>query len=113
MTAKGKFALARALLAQGDTPAAAQLARQAWREDTCSAAVERAVMDTFGDMLTRADHKARMDRRFYDDEPDAAMRMAQLLGGTDLLIGRARKAVLGQGLERARAARCSAGERTR
>ena len=93
MTAKGKFALARALLAQGDTPAAAQLVRQAWREDTCSSAVERAVMDTFGDMLTRADHKARMDRRFYDDEPDAGMRMAQLLGGTDLLIGRARKAV--------------------
>ena len=93
ITAKGKFALARALLAAGDTPAAAQLVRQAWREDTCSAAVERAVMDTFGDMVTRADHKARMDRRFYDDEPDAGMRMAQLLGGTDLLIGRARKAV--------------------
>ena len=27
-------------------------------------------------MLTRADHKARMDRRFYDDDPDAGMRMA-------------------------------------
>jgi len=93
-TAKGKFALARALLSQGNTPAAAQLVRQAWREDLCSAAVERAVMETFGDMLTRADHKARMDRRFYDDDPDAGMRMAQLLGGTDLLIGRARKAVV-------------------
>src|SRR3954452_19331316 len=94
MTGKGKFALARALLAQGDTPAATQLVRQAWREDICSAAVERAVMESFGDMLTRADHKARMDRRFYDDDPDAGMRMAQMLGGTDLLIGRARKAVV-------------------
>jgi len=94
MTAKGKYALARAMLAQGNTPAAEQLVRQAWREDTCSAAVERAVMETFGDMLTRADHKARMDRRFYDDDPDAGMRMAQMLGGTDLLIGRARKAVV-------------------
>ncbi|HWP14614.1 MAG TPA: lytic transglycosylase domain-containing protein, partial [Xanthobacteraceae bacterium] len=93
MTAKGKFALARALLAQGDASSAAQLVRQAWREDICSAAVERAVMETFGEVLTRADHKARMDRRFYDDDPDAGMRMAQLLGGTDLLIGRARKAV--------------------
>src|SRR5205823_10056313 len=62
--------------------------------DTCSAAVERAVMESCGEMLTRADHKARMDRRFYDDDPDAGMRMAQLLGGTDLLIGRARKAVV-------------------
>ena len=94
MTGKGKFALARALLAQGDTAAAAQLVRQAWREDICSAAVERAVMETFSDVLTRADHKARMDRRFYDDDPDAGMRMAQLLGGTDLLIGRAREAVV-------------------
>ena len=94
ITAKGKFALARALAAQGDTAGAAQLVRTAWREDTCSASVEKAVMDAFGDVLTRADHKARMDRRFYDDDPDAGMRMAQLLGGTDLLIGRARKAVV-------------------
>ena len=94
LTAKGKFVLARALLSQGDRPGAAQLARQAWRDDTCSAAVEKAVMETFGEVLTRADHKARMDRRFYDDDPDAGMRMAQLLGGTDLLIGKARKAVV-------------------
>src|SRR3954452_23870424 len=93
MTAKGKFALARALLAQGDTPAATQLVRQAWREDTCSAAVERAVMESFGEMLTRADHKARMDRRLYDDDVDAGMRMAQLVGGAELAIARARKAV--------------------
>jgi len=94
LTAKGKFSLARALLAQGDASGAAQLARHAWREDTCSAAVEKAVMGLFGEMLTRADHKARMDRRFYDDDSDAGMRMAQLLGGTDLLIGKARKAVV-------------------
>lgn len=94
ITAKGKFALARAMQQQGDAAGAAQLARQAWREDTCSAQVEKLVMDMFGDVLTRADHKARMDRRFYDDDPDAGMRMAQLLGGTDLMIGRARKAVV-------------------
>ena len=85
---------------------AAQLARQAWREDTCSAAVEKAVMETFGEMLTRADHKARMDRRFYDDDSDAGMRMAQLLGGTDLLIGKARKAVVEKSSNARRPARC-------
>ena len=94
ITAKGKFALARALQQQGDAAAAAQLVRAAWREDTCSAQVEKIVMETFPEVLTRADHKARMDRRFYDDDPDAGMRMAQLLGGTDLLIGKARKAVV-------------------
>lgn len=92
-TAKGKFALARALMAQGQTPAAAQLVRQAWREDTCSRDVERIVMETFGEMLTRADHKARMDRRLYDDDADAGMRMAQVLGGAELAIAKARKAV--------------------
>ena len=94
MTAKGKFALARALKAQGDDAGAAQLVRTAWREDTCSRDVERMVMETFGDALSRADHKARMDRRFYDEDPDAGMRMATLLGGDDLLIGKARKAVV-------------------
>ena len=94
MTAKGKFALARALKAQGDEDGAAQLARAAWRDDTCSRDVERIVMETFDGMLTRADHKARMDRRFYDDDSDAGMRMATLLGGNDLLIGKARKAVV-------------------
>jgi soluble lytic murein transglycosylase len=93
LTAKGKYALARALMAQGQTPAAAQLVRQAWREDTCSRDVERIVTETFGEMLTRADHKARMDRRLYDDDVDAGMRMAQLLGGAELAIAKARKAV--------------------
>jgi soluble lytic murein transglycosylase len=93
LTAKGKFALARALMAQGQTPAAAQLVRQAWREDTCSRDVERMVMETFGEMLTRADHKARMDRRLYDDDADTGMRIAQVLGGADLAIAKARKAV--------------------
>lgn len=93
LTAKGKFALARALMAQGQTPAASQLAREAWREDTCSKDVERIVMETFGEVLTRADHKARMDRRLYDDDGDAGMRMAQLLGGAELAIAKARKAV--------------------
>jgi soluble lytic murein transglycosylase len=94
ITAKGKFALARALQQQGDAASAAQLVRQAWREDTCSAQVEKMVTEAFGDILSRADHKARMDRRFYDDDPDAGMRMAQFLGGNDLLIGKARKAVV-------------------
>jgi soluble lytic murein transglycosylase len=96
LTAKGKFALGRALLAQGDRAQAAALVREAWREDSCSQQVERMVMDAFGDILTRADHKARMDRRLYEEDSDAGMRMAQLLGGADLAIARARAAVVDQ-----------------
>ena len=37
-------------------------------------------------MLTRADHKARMEQRFYADDVEAGMRAAERLGGNDLAI---------------------------
>ena len=57
-TAKGRFMLARTLLAQGDRDAAAALVRHAWRNDECSAEVEKRVLEMFGNMLTTADHAA-------------------------------------------------------
>ena len=60
--------LARALLAKGDRDAAASLVRDAWRNDECSAEVEKRVLEMFGNMLTPADHKARMEHRFYVDD---------------------------------------------
>ncbi|WP_245434351.1 lytic transglycosylase domain-containing protein [Pseudolabrys taiwanensis] len=93
-TAKGRYVLARALLAQGDRDGAAALVRYAWRYDDCSADVEARVLDMFGDLLTRADHKIRMDQRFYDDDVEAGMREAERLGGNELLIARARAAVI-------------------
>ncbi len=93
VTAKGRFALARALIAQGDRKDAEAYVRQAWRHDAFSPEVEQMALEAFGDMLTRADHKARMDERLYAGENDAAMREAQRLGGADLAIARARIAV--------------------
>ena len=75
-TAKGRFMLARALLAKGDREGAAALVRDAWRNEECSADVESKVLAMFGGMLTRADHKARMDRRFYAEDIEAGMRAA-------------------------------------
>lgn len=95
-TAKGHYVLARALLAQGDREDAAGLVRSAWRSEDCSTDVENKVLDMFGDLLTRADHKARMENRFYADDVEAGMRAAERLGGNDLLIARARAAVIGQ-----------------
>jgi soluble lytic murein transglycosylase len=93
-TAKGRYMLARALLAQGDREGAATLVRYAWRHEDCSAEVERKVLDMFGDLLTRDDHKARMEQRFYSDDVEAGMRAAERLGGNDLLVARARAAVI-------------------
>ena len=93
-TAKGRFMLARTLLTQGDRDAAAALVRQAWRNDECSAEVEKRVLEMFGNMLTTADHKARMEHRFYADDVVGGMRAAERLGGNEVVIAKARTAVL-------------------
>jgi peptidoglycan lytic transglycosylase len=93
-TAKGRFMLARALLAQGNHEGAAALVRHAWRNDEFSAEVEKRVLEMFGGMLSVADHKVRMEQRFYADDVAAGQRAADRLGGNEPAIGRARAAVL-------------------
>jgi len=93
-TAKGRYMLAQVLLAKGDKAGAAKLVRHAWRYQDCSEDVESKVLDTFGDLITRADHKIRMDKRFYEDDIEAGMRAARRLGGADLAIATARTAVI-------------------
>ena len=93
-TAKARYVLARALLAQGDRAGAEALVRHAWGHDDCSAEVEKKVLEMFGDLLTRADHKTRMEQRFYSDDVEAGLRAGERLGGNDLLIARARAAVI-------------------
>jgi soluble lytic murein transglycosylase len=93
-TAKGRYVLARALLAKGDRAGAAALVRQAWRTEDCSADVERRVLDLFGDMITPADNKARMNDRLYADDTEAGLRAAERLGGQELALARAWAAVI-------------------
>lgn len=92
-SAKGRFTLARALLAQGDRSAAAALVRETWRHDEFGADLESQVLETFGEMITRADHKARMDRRLYADDTEAGLRAAKRLGPTEQAIAKARGAL--------------------
>ena len=59
--------------------------------------------DTFGEFLTRADHKARMDRRLYEkDDTEAGLRAAARLGGNEPAIAKARIAMLEQGRQQGR-----------
>jgi soluble lytic murein transglycosylase len=91
LSARGKFAHARALLMRGDRKAAEALVQQAWRSESLSQEIESKVSEAFGDILTRADHKARMDRRLYEkDDPDGGLRAAQRLGSNEVLIAKAR-----------------------
>lgn len=94
LTAKGRLALARALLAQGDRTLAQQYVREAWRNDALGSDLEKQALDAFGPLLSGGDHKLRMDRRFYAEDDEAGMRAAQRLGGAQLAIAKARQAVV-------------------
>jgi soluble lytic murein transglycosylase len=98
LSAKGKLALARALMSQGDRKGAEALVRDVWRHDSISQEVELRVLDQFGEFITRADHKARMDRRLYEkDDTEAGLRAATRLGGHEPAIAKARISMLGRG----------------
>jgi soluble lytic murein transglycosylase len=98
LSAKGRFALARVMLANGKGKDAEALVREAWRTDGFSQDVESRIVETFGNMLTNADHKARMDRRLYEkDDTEAGLRAAARLGGNEPLIAKARISMLTKG----------------
>jgi len=95
-TAKGHFALARALLAQGDRAGAAAAVRGSWRSDGFSADFEAQARDTFAGLITPEDDKARMDARLYAEDDDAGLRAAHHLDATALAVAKARAAVINQ-----------------
>jgi soluble lytic murein transglycosylase len=89
----GRLVLARALIAQGDTEAAKPLIREAWRYDALSTEVEKQALERYSEFLSRADHKARMEKRLFAADNEAAMRAARRLGGADVAIVQARIAL--------------------
>jgi soluble lytic murein transglycosylase len=95
-SAKGRFALTRALLARGDVARAASIVHDAWRGDAFSSDLESQARDAFGSLITPADDAARMDARLYAEDEDAAMRAARRLDATTLAVAKARIAVIDQ-----------------
>ncbi len=85
-SAKGRFALARALLAEGDRDGARSLVRETWRSDELSERSEAEAFELFGDLLTREDHRARMDKRIGARDLSGAKRAAKRLGSDELSI---------------------------
>jgi len=90
ISAKGRLALAKAMLARGDRANAARLVREAWRNDPMSENTEATALDQFGALLTPGDHKARMDALLYGSEHEAALRAARRLGAGYVALARAR-----------------------
>ena len=96
VSARGKLALARILLGEGDRDGAGRLVRDAWRSEELSERVEAEALEMFRDLLTREDHRARMDRRIGAKDGAGAMRAAKLLGGDAPAIVKACAAVRGK-----------------
>jgi soluble lytic murein transglycosylase len=93
VSAKGKFALAQAMIARGDRANAERLVRDAWRNDGMSEDTESTALDLFGALLTGGDHKARMDNFLYGtDQEAAALRAAKRLGSGYVALAKARVA---------------------
>ncbi|MDN4988993.1 transglycosylase SLT domain-containing protein [Bradyrhizobium sp. WYCCWR 13022] len=90
VSAKGRFALAKAMLARGDRANAERLVREAWRSDPMSEDTENNALDQFGALLTPGDQKARMDALLYGSEHEAALRAAKRLGAGYVALARAR-----------------------
>lgn len=90
ISAKGRFALAKAMLARGDRANAERLVREAWRSDAMSEDTENNALEQFGALLTPGDQKARMDTLLYGSEHEAALRAANRLGAGYVALARAR-----------------------
>src|SRR6266702_671624 len=96
-SARGRLALARMLLSEGDRSGGEREVRETWRSEELSAKLETEVLAAFPDFLTRADHVARMDRRVGAKDFEAAMRAGVRLGGPYASIVKACAAVMTKG----------------
>jgi soluble lytic murein transglycosylase len=92
-SAPGKFALALALRAEGYEADAADMVRDLWRGESFGRSLEAKVLDAFPDVLTRVDHRYRMERALLKDDWDSAGRAAGYAGGGYASLVRARRAV--------------------
>jgi soluble lytic murein transglycosylase len=88
-SARGRLALGRVLMSEGDRAGAEREIRLAWRSAELSDETESAIIDEFRDLLTRADHIARMDRRIGAKDFGAALRAAKRVGSNEVAIVKA------------------------
>lgn len=89
VSAKGRLALARSLLAAGERSGAEAQVREAWRTQEMPERLEADALDSFRDLLTADDHRARMDRRLGAKDFAGAMRAAKRLGEGQVAIVKA------------------------
>jgi soluble lytic murein transglycosylase len=92
----GKLALALALKGDGEEARAAELVRDTWRSDSTSPEFEARVLEAFPGVLTREDHRIRMERHAFRGSWETARRAAGRAGEGYAALLKARQAVAGR-----------------
>jgi soluble lytic murein transglycosylase len=92
-TGEGKIALALALRSDGRKDEAADLVRDAWRNNTFGAELEANILKVFAGVLTEADHRERLERFLSRESWGSSLRAAAYAGKDYVLLARARIAV--------------------
>lgn len=91
---EGVALLVRAYLAAGRAKDAAAVIRPKWRSEELSPALQLTVTKEFANLLTPADHKARMAMFFYRGNAEAALQVAQFLDKDTRALAQAWAAVI-------------------
>ena len=90
ITGDGKLELARLLRNSGSGSDADNLIRDVWRSHSMSYTTRRELEDSFGDLLTREDHAARMEFLLWSGQRSEAHRLIKKLSPQDRLVADAR-----------------------
>ena len=83
-TIEGAILLARAQMELGDAKAARATLSPYWRNEKLEPQQEAAVIKEFGTLISQADHRFRMEKMFYADRANSALRVADLAGAKAL-----------------------------
>ncbi|MGX5842672.1 lytic transglycosylase domain-containing protein [Mesorhizobium sp. ArgA1] len=84
LTFEGVVILARSYVALGNAKAALSVLSPFWRTEKLEAKDEASVIKEFGAIIPNADHRFRMERMFYADRENSALRVAALAGAQPL-----------------------------
>ncbi|MEN0088503.1 MAG: lytic transglycosylase domain-containing protein [Pseudomonadota bacterium] len=85
---EGKRALAQAYMRTGETSRASAIIKPFYYTEKMSTEEQSALARQFAPLLTKADHKRRMDAMLYDERVKAALALAPLANAESLAAGR-------------------------
>lgn len=88
-TTEGAIALTRAYLATGKKKQAAKVIARVWRSNALDKKAESQILKEFPKLLTRADHRRRMNMLLYRDRVTQADRLDDLANAQSLFKARA------------------------